>query len=84
MRHSTVAGLVLLGLLTLVATLGPSIAPYGVDEREPMRYTVDESGKRVPDLPPYPPSARHLFGPILPDTICSPACFTAPGIRSAS
>ena len=62
MRHTTVAGLVLLGLLTLVATLGPSIAPYGVDEREPMRYTVDESGKRVPDLPPYPPSARHLFG----------------------
>lgn len=62
MRRSETAGLVLLGFLALIAVFGPTIAPYGVDEREPMRYLTDEAGNRVPDPPPYPPSSRHILG----------------------
>lgn len=64
-RKRTTPRLVGLAVATLpmaLAIFGPLLAPYGVDEQEPLRYEQTAAGERVPVPPPYPPSRRHLLG----------------------
>ena len=56
------AGAVILGLLVLVALLGPVIAPYGINEQERSIFAPDAEGNVVRVPPPHPLSWKHPLG----------------------
>lgn len=49
-------------ILILIAIFGPLFAPFSVTEGKAIEYYTTASGRKMMDIAPFPPSARHLFG----------------------
>lgn len=62
MNKTLIAGLLITGVMILVALIGPLLAPHELDDQVKIEYIVDENGEGYVIAPPVAPSAEYPLG----------------------